>query len=279
MDKEELDLLESVFTLAIGECAYNDINNIQKLEDKIKTIGNLCKKQKEVIEKTEFEKEQLNSLVNSCQEEIRRLKKQNDSLKQKLNWIAFGDDSELALRYLREIGYVDFDEERKVYINKHNNEPFLLKDEQEKDYYIKDNELNEYTEQLEYQIKELKKQLEVGEEQYNDLVEEKESLQEQLSSNTLQLEELKEQVSKGLYNTCLPYSTGYNKAIKDKENQQKEFIEYMNKTIEELECDDVDDEEMKGYLIQRIDTFKEILKKYNEKVTDINVGSIGDKDE
>ena len=48
------------------------------------------------------------------------------------------------------------------------------------------------------------------------------------------------------------------------ENQQKEFIDYMNKTIEELECDDVDDEEMKGYLIQRIDTFKEILSKYKE---------------
>ena len=46
------------------------------------------------------------------------------------------------------------------------------------------------------------------------------------------------------------------------ETQQKEFIEYMNKTIEELECDDVDDEEMKAYLIQRIDTFKEILSKY-----------------
>ena len=117
---------------------------------------------------------------------------------------------------------------------------------------------------LKEESEELKKQLEVGEEQYNDLVEEKESLQEQLSSNTLQLEELKEQVSKGLYNTCLPYSTGYNKAIKDKENQQKEFIEYMNKTIEELECDDVDDEEMKGYLIQRIDTFKEIFSKYKE---------------
>ena len=28
MNKKELDLLESVFTLAIGECAYNDINNI-----------------------------------------------------------------------------------------------------------------------------------------------------------------------------------------------------------------------------------------------------------
>ena len=51
MNKEELDLLEIVFTLAIGECAYNDINNIQKLEDKIKTINNLCKKQKEVIDK------------------------------------------------------------------------------------------------------------------------------------------------------------------------------------------------------------------------------------
>ena len=51
MNKEELDLLEIVFTLAIGECAYNDINNIQKLEYKIKTINNLCKKQQETIDK------------------------------------------------------------------------------------------------------------------------------------------------------------------------------------------------------------------------------------
>lgn len=95
-------------------------------------------------------------------------------------------------------------------------------------------QLNSLVNSCQEEIRQLKKQLEVGEEQYNDLVEEKESLQEQLSSNTLQLEELKEQVSKGLYNTCLPYSTGYNKAIKDKETQQKEFIDYMNKTIEEL---------------------------------------------
>ena len=50
--------------------------------------------------------------------------------------------------------------------------------------------------------------------------------------------------------------------------QQKEFIEYMNKTIEELECDDFGDEEMKDYLIQRIDTFKEILSKYKEIIGD-----------
>ena len=49
--------------------------------------------------------------------------------------------------------------------------------------------------------------------------------------------------------------------ISDK-TQQKEFIEYMNKTIEELECDDAGDEEIKGYLIQRIDIFKQILSKY-----------------
>ena len=47
-------------------------------------------------------------------------------------------------------------------------------------------------------------------------------------------------------------------------NQQKEFTSYLEKTIEELECDDVDDEELKGYLIQRIDTFKEIFSKYKE---------------
>ena len=135
MNREEIDLLESVFTLAIGECAYNDINNIQKLEDKIKTIGNLCKKQKEVIK--------------DLSKENQSLKEQLEENKDKINW------------------YENF-------------------------------EINKTIDKL------------------------------RLKHN----------------------------------NQQKEFIEYMNKTIEELECDDVDDEEMKGYLIQRIDTFKEILQKY-----------------
>ena len=98
-------------------------------------------------------------------------------------------------------------------------------------------------------------------EQLNSLVN---SCQEEIRRLKKQLEEYKEQVHKGLYNICLPYSTGYNKAIKDKETQQKEFIEYMNKIIEELKCEDVDDEEIKGYVIQRIDTFKEILSKYKE---------------
>lgn len=97
---------------------------------------------------------------------------------------------------------------------------------------------------------------------HNDCIE---NLQQENQELKKQLEEYKH---KGLYNTCLPYSTGYKKAIKDKENQQKEFIEYMNKTIAELECDDVDDEEMKGYLIQRIDTFKEILSKFKEIIGD-----------
>lgn len=54
------------------------------------------------------------------------------------------------------------------------------------------------------------------------------------------------------------------------ENQQKEFIEYLEKTIEELESDDADDEEMKGYLIQRIDTFKENLSKFKEIIGEEN---------
>ena len=183
-----------------------------------------------------FEKEQLNSLVNSCQEEIRQLKKQNDSLKQKLNWIAFGDDSELALRYLRKIGYVDFDEERKVYINKHNNDPFLLKDEQEKDYYIKDNELNEYTEQLEYQIKELKKQLE---------------------------ERPTEYVFIGnAQNKTRDFINQIIKDIKEYKNQQKEFIEYLTSYIDLLSN--------KPDLIEEreIDLLKEILQKYKEIIGD-----------
>lgn len=82
MNKEEIDLLEIVFTLAIGECAYNDINNIQKLEHKIKTINNLCKKQKEVIDKAieyiennklyhyEYDDEELFEIVVSNKKEL-----------------------------------------------------------------------------------------------------------------------------------------------------------------------------------------------------------------
>lgn len=188
-----------------------------------------------------FEKEQLNSLVNSCQEEIRRLKKQNDSLKQKLNWIAFGDEPELALRYLREIGYVDFDEERKVYINKHNNEPFFLKDEQEKYYYIKDNELNEYTEQLKYQIKELKKQL-----------------------TTYQI----------WYRDCKVDNLKNISKIEEMETQQKEFIEYMNKTrtiiIDGIEIQtSLTGVEIAG-LVQRNKELEQQCKKQKEVIDRLN---------
>lgn len=92
------------------------------------------------------------------------LQRENQQLKQKLNWVAFGNDSELALRYLRKIGYVDFDEDRKMYINKHNNEPFLLKDEKEKSYYIKDEEINEYIQQLEYKNEKLEENIDTAKE-------------------------------------------------------------------------------------------------------------------
>lgn len=80
------------------------------------------------------------------------LEKENEILKHRLNDMVFGDDYELGARYLRKIGYIDFDKERKVYINKHNNEPFWHEDEKEKDYYIPDEELNEYTKQLEFKL-------------------------------------------------------------------------------------------------------------------------------
>ena len=68
-----------------------------------------------------------------------------------------------------------------------------------------------------------------------------------------------------MYDKCSDCEyTNYDNYVQNVETQQKEFIEYMNKTIAELECDDADDEEMKGYLIQRIDTFKEILSKFKE---------------
>ena len=87
---------------------------------------------------------------------------------------------------------------------------------------------------------------------------------------TEQVKDENKKLKKQLENTITSYTEEHNLRHNSDlkldvlETQQKEFIEYMNKTIEELECDDVDDEEIKGYLIQRIDTFKEILLKYKE---------------
>ena len=106
------------------------------------------------------------------------LEQENRILKHRLNDIVFddaNDDVELGARFLRKIGYVDFDEERKVYINKHNKEPFWHEDEREKGYYIPDEELDEYTKQLECKlqqkeniIKEVREEVRIYEEQSND---------------------------------------------------------------------------------------------------------------
>ena len=65
-------------------------------------------------------------------------------------------------------------------------------------------------------------------------------------------------------NDVVDYINELEQQCKKQKEAIDKVIEYMTKTIEELECDDVDDEEMKGYLIQRIDTFKEILLKFKE---------------
>ena len=96
-----------------------------------------------------------------------------------------------------------------------------------------------------------KKQLEF----YKDL---SEQLQQENQSLKKQLEEINKIIEKCGFVNIEQVMLNYCGLL----TQQKEFIEYMNKTIEELEYDDVDDEKMKGYLIQRIDTFKEILSKY-----------------
>ena len=106
---------------------------------------------------------------------------------------------------------------------------------------------------------ELKKQLE----EYKLITIDYQELEARNQELKKQLEE-KENIACNWKDSCLENAGKIEKL----ETQQKEFIEYMNKTIEELECDDVGDEELKGYLIQRIDTFKEILQKYKEIIGD-----------
>ena len=81
-------------------------------------------------------------------------------------------------------------------------------------------------------------------------------LQQENQELKKQLEEYREQVNKGLYNTCLPYTTGYNKAIKDKENQQKEFIEWLTNEA------NINPYDVSDYVYE--DIINTILSKYKE---------------
>ena len=97
------------------------------------------------------------------------------------------------------------------------------------------------------------------------LKEENQSLKKQLEENQNPLKGIFAQVND---DTLLRDCGNMNAEINELKNQQKEFIKYMNDISEDLETEDVDDEEMKGYLIQRIDTFKEILSKYRSIIGD-----------
>ena len=165
-----------------------------------------------------------------------------------------------------------------------------------------------YVEMIEEENQALKKKYENAVADYETTMFEKEQLnslvnscQEEIRQLKKQVEEYKEQVNKGLYNTCLPYSTGYNKAIKESQqenqelkkqlkelkeekqewinlldmfkNQQRKFIQYLEDLIKQNETV----VEVSKYGLPKncskllIDFYKEILSKYKE--------IIGGKDE
>lgn len=140
------------------------------------------------------------------------------------------------------------------------NNPIVLSEEETKD-------VQKAIKQLQQENKILKENAENNDKVVDKVNWENMLLKKQLENKNKQIEYLRRSIERkedtiiDLQNETIPYTKEY---VCKLETQPKEFIEYMNKTIEELECDNVDDEEMKGYLIQRIDTFKEILSKYKE---------------
>lgn len=136
------------------------------------------------------------------------------------------------------------------------NNPIVLSEEETKD-------VQKAIKKLQQENKELKLQLKGTTHCFDK--EEHDKLKKQVEEYQQELEKADSITQSCIFNDKEESKISYRKCLNildKKEAQQKEFIDYMNKIIEELECDDVDDEEMKGYLIQRIDTFKEILQKY-----------------
>lgn len=71
MNEKELELFEVAMDLAIGESYSGDVEDIKKLEIKIKLIDGLYKAQKEVIDRLNFIKNRKNQ--GASQENINKM--------------------------------------------------------------------------------------------------------------------------------------------------------------------------------------------------------------
>lgn len=123
-------------------------------------------------------------------------------------------------------------------------------------------------ENLRLENQEIKKQLEVGKEQYKDLVEEKEKLQQE----NQELKELNIAISKGLKKVTAKrnkWQNRYYKVRRENGDQQKEFMEWLEKEIQGQEDYAVSlgltiDYDIAEYTSGKIDALKESLSKYKE---------------
>ena len=71
----------------IPKDVFNELfNEMSNWREEVKELNQKYLNAVADYETTMAEKEQLNSLVNSCQEEIRRLKRQLEEYKDKINW-------------------------------------------------------------------------------------------------------------------------------------------------------------------------------------------------
>lgn len=141
-------------------CKHNKCFGGVKLDEKD------CKLLSDYITNLQQDLEKANDIIEKDRQfnqgrllDLAKLREENEKLKYWLNDVIFDENNtnvELPARYLRKLGYIEFDDEKKVYINKHNNSPLMQEDNKEKAFYLKDEELNEYTLQLENQNEDYK---------------------------------------------------------------------------------------------------------------------------
>lgn len=83
---QQIETLIEAWQLDEADLNQTDINAMQVLLKENQELNQKYLNAVADYETTMFEKEQLNSLVNSCQEEIRELKKQLEEYKDKISW-------------------------------------------------------------------------------------------------------------------------------------------------------------------------------------------------
>lgn len=162
MNKKDLELLDNVFNLALGECPSDSIKEINDLQEKIILLDNENKKLHNLIDSLKLSELEYQDLVSYYEEETKKIEKQLDYIRsgEYYNQLRFERD---MLEHVVENGKISREDKKFIDCTHRNIElleqqrEFITYLEEEIKIYSKTTYAEEILKELEEILKEYKK--------------------------------------------------------------------------------------------------------------------------